>query len=111
MHKYTGSNPIEVEARNDRDIIVQFDSGVSVGEAARLLHGTHNWLGQVMRISCLLSTRESIEGIVDDWEKGRSHLADLEWGPKKGPGRAEACQGRTSSPCCSFGKSSGSVWS
>ena len=51
---------------------------MSVGEAARLLHGTHDWLGQVMRISCLLSTRGSIEGIVDDQEKGRSHLADLE---------------------------------
>ena len=51
---------------------------MSVGEAARLLHGTHDWLGQVVRISCLLSTRESIEGIVDDQERGRSCLADLE---------------------------------
>ena len=83
VHKYTGSNPIEVEVRNDRDIIVQFDHGVSVGEAARLLHGTHDWLGQVMRISCLLPTRESIEGIVDDWEKGRNHLADLEWDQRR----------------------------
>ena len=83
VHKYTGSNPIEVEVRNDRDIIVQFDGGVSVGEAARLLHGTHDWLGQVVRISCLLSTRESIEGIVDDQERGRSHLVDLEWDQRR----------------------------
>ena len=83
VHKYTGSNPIEVEVRNDRDVIVQFDGGVSVGEAARLLHGTHDWLGQVVRISCLLSTRESIEGIVDDRERGRSHLADLEWDQRR----------------------------
>ena len=48
------------------------------GEAARLLHRTHDWLGQVVRISCLLSTRESIEGVVDDREKGRSRLAELE---------------------------------
>ena len=83
VHKYTGSNPIEVEVRNDRDVIVQFDGGVSVGEATRLLHGTHDWLGQVVRISCLLSTRESIEGIVDDRERGRSHLADLEWDQRR----------------------------
>ena len=54
-----------------------------MGEAARLLHGTHDWLGQVVKISCLLSTRESIEGIVDDWEKGRNHLADLEWDQRR----------------------------
>ena len=57
---------------------MQFDGGVSVGEAARLLHGSHDWLGQVVRISCLLSMRESIEGIVDDRERGRSRLVDLE---------------------------------
>ena len=28
VHKYTGSNPIEVKVRNDRDVIVQFDGGV-----------------------------------------------------------------------------------
>ena len=78
MQKYTGKNPIEVEVRNEQDTIVQFDNGVSVGEAARLLHGTHDWLGQVMKISCLLSTRESTEGIVDDREKGRSRLVELE---------------------------------
>ena len=70
VQKYTGKNPIEVEVRNEQDVIVQFDHGVSVGEAARLLHGTHDWLGQIVRISCLLSTRESIEGIVDDRERG-----------------------------------------
>ena len=78
MQKYTGKNPIEVEVRNEQDAIVQFDNGVSMGEAVRLLHGTHDWLGQVMKINCLLSTRESIEGIVDDREKGRSRLAELE---------------------------------
>ena len=31
-----------------------------------------------MKISCLLSTRESIEGIVDDRERGRSRLVELE---------------------------------
>ena len=34
MQKYTGKNLIEVEVRNEQDAIVQFDNGVSVGEAA-----------------------------------------------------------------------------
>ena len=50
VQKYTGKNPIEVEVRNEQDAVVQFDYGVSVGEAARLLHGTHNWLGQVVKL-------------------------------------------------------------
>lgn len=52
--------------------------GISVGEAARLLHGTHAWFGQVAHISCLLSTRESIESIVANRVEGRVRLADLE---------------------------------
>ena len=58
VQKYTGRNPIKVEVRNEQDAIVQFDNGVSMGEAARLLHRTHDWLSQVVKISCLLSTRE-----------------------------------------------------
>ena len=49
-----------------------------MGEAARLLHGTHDWFGQVAQISCLLSTQESIEHIVVDREKDRARLAELE---------------------------------
>ena len=93
MQKYTGKNPIEVEVRNEQDAIVQFDNGVSMGEAARLLHGTHDWLGQVVRISCLLSTRESIEGIVDDREKGRSRLAELGAGSREGSKKNKSVSG------------------
>ena len=49
-----------------------------MGEATRLLHGTHDWFGQVAWISCLLSTQESIEHIVADREEGRARLAELE---------------------------------
>ena len=48
------------------------------GEASRLLHGTHDWFGQVAQISCLLSTWESIENIIADREEGRARLAELE---------------------------------
>ena len=59
-------------------VIIQLEPAVSVGEAASLHHGTHDWFGQVAQISCLLSTREGIEHIVVDREEGRARLAKLE---------------------------------
>ena len=78
VQKYTGSHPVEVEVMNDHEVIIQLEPTVSVGEAARLLHGTHDWFGQVAQISCLLSTRESVKHIVADREEGRVRLAKLE---------------------------------
>ena len=78
VQKYAGSHPVEVEVMNDCDVIIQLEPTVSVGEAARLLHGTHEWFGQVAQISCLLSTQESIEHIVADRVEGRARLAELE---------------------------------
>ena len=78
VQKYAGSHQVEVEVMNDHDVIIQLEPTVSVGEAARLLHGTHDWFGQVAQISCLLSTQESIEHIVADREEGRARLAELE---------------------------------
>ena len=46
VQKYVGSHPIEV--MNDHDVIVQMEPTISVGEAACLLHGTHDWFGQVV---------------------------------------------------------------
>ena len=78
VQKYAGSHPVEVEVMNDHDVIIQLELIVSVGKAARLLHGTHDWFSQVAWISCLLSTWESIENIVVDREEGRARLAELE---------------------------------
>ena len=78
VQKYAGSHPVEVEVMNDHDVIIQLEPTFSLGEAARLLHGTHDWFGQVARISCLLSTQESIEHIITDREEGRAQLAKLE---------------------------------
>ena len=78
VQKYAGSHPVEVEVMNDHDVIIQLEPTVSVGEAARLLHGTHDWFGQVAWISCLLSTQESIEHMAADREEGRARLTELE---------------------------------
>ena len=78
VQKYAGSHPIEVEVMNDHVVIIHLEPTVSVGEAARLLHGTHDWFGQVAQISSLLSTKESIENIVADRAEGRARLAESE---------------------------------
>ena len=78
VQKYAGSHPVEVEVMNNQDVIIQMEPTIPMGEVARLLHGTHDWFGQVAQISCLLSTWESIENIVADREEGRARLADLE---------------------------------
>ena len=78
VQKYAGSHPVEVEVMNDCNVIIKLEPAVSVGEAARLLNGTHDWFSQVAQISCLLSTQESIEHIVADREEGRARLAKLE---------------------------------
>ena len=78
VQKYAGSHPVEVEVMNDHDVIIQLELTVSLGEAARLLHGTHDWFSQVAWISSLLSTWESVENIVADREEGKARLAELE---------------------------------
>ena len=78
VQKYGGSHPVKAEVMNDHDVIIQLEPTVSVGEAARLLYGTHDWFSQVAWISCLLSTQESIEHIVADREEGRARIAELE---------------------------------
>ena len=99
VQKYASSHPVEVEVMNDHDVIIQLEPTVSVGEAARLLHWTHDWLGQVARICCLLSTQESIEHIVTGREEGRARLANLEK-DQHSAGRTRAGKARTGYSRC-----------
>ena len=39
VQKYAGSHPVKVDIMNDCDVIIQLEPTVSVGDAARLLHG------------------------------------------------------------------------
>ena len=79
VQKYAGSHPVEVEVMNDHVMLLSnWSQQFLWGEAARLLHGTNDWFGQVAQISCLLSTQESIEHIVADREEGRARLTKLE---------------------------------
>ena len=78
VQKQTGYHPIDVEVMSNRDAIIELEPKIGVGEVAKLLHGTHEWDGQLAEISCLLSTRRSVVNIVQERENGCARLQQLE---------------------------------
>ena len=56
IQKQTGYHPVDVDVMSDRDAVIDLEPEVRIGEVAQLLHGTHEWDGQLAEISCLLST-------------------------------------------------------
>ena len=63
---------------SERDAIIELEPEVRVGEVAQLLHGTHEWDGQLAEIDCLLSTHRSIVNMVQERENGCARLQQLE---------------------------------
>ena len=63
---------------SERDAIIELEPEVRVGEVAQLLHGTHEWDGQLAEIGCLLSTCRSIVNVVQERENGHARLQQLE---------------------------------
>ena len=63
---------------SERDAIIELEPEVRVGEVAQLLHGTHEWDGQLAEIGCLLSTCRSIVNVVQERENGLARLQQLE---------------------------------
>ena len=78
MQRQTGYHPVDVEVMLDRDAIIELEPKIRVGEVAQLLHGTHEWDGQLAEIGCLLSTSRSIVNIVQERENGHARLQQLE---------------------------------
>ena len=78
MQRQTGYHPVNVEVMSDRDTIIELEPEIRVGEVAQLLHGTHEWDGQLAEIGCLLSTCRSIVNIVQERENGCARLQQLE---------------------------------
>ena len=78
VHGCSGINPVEVEVMMPQDAIVEVEPGKCVGEVAQALHGIHEWKGQVVEISCLLSTHRSVLNIVRECEAGHARLFQLE---------------------------------
>ena len=73
-----GYHPVDVEVISDRYAIFELEPKIRAGEVAQLLHGIHEWDGQLAEIGCLLSTRRSIVNIVQERENGHPRLQQLE---------------------------------
>ena len=78
VQRQTGYHPVNVEIMSDRDAIIELEPKIRVGEVAQLLHGTHEWDGQLAEIGCLLSTHRSVVKIVRERENGCARLQQLE---------------------------------
>ena len=78
VQRHTGNHPVDVDVMSDWDAVIELEPNVRVGEVAQLLHGTHEWDGQPVEISCSLSTRHSIINVVQECKNGHAHLQQLE---------------------------------
>ena len=78
VQRHTGHHPVDVDVMSDWDAVIELEFDVRVGEVAQLLHGTHIWDGQLVVISCLLSTQCSVINVVQECKNGLAHLPHLE---------------------------------
>ena len=78
VQRYTGHHPVDVDVMSDQDAVIELEPDIRVGEVAQLLHSTHEWDGQPVEISCLLSTRRSIINVVQECKNGHACLQQLE---------------------------------
>ena len=74
----SGINLVEVEIMTPQNAIVEVEPHRHMGEVAQTLHGTHEWEGQVVEISCLLSTCRSVLNIVCEYKARHAQLFQLE---------------------------------
>ena len=77
MQRCTGYHPVDVEVMSERDAIIELEPKVRVGEVVQLLHGTHEWDGQLAEIGCLLSTCRSVVNVVQERENGCARFQQL----------------------------------
>ena len=78
VRRHTGHHPVNVDVMSNWDAVIELEPGVRVGEVAQLLHGTHEWDGKPVDISCLLSTRRSVINVVQECKNGCIQLQQLE---------------------------------
>ena len=74
----TGQNPVEVDVMNDHDVIIQMEPDTTVVHAAQVLHNARLWDGQAAKITCLLSSRQSVVNIVHERDHARQRLQRFE---------------------------------
>ena len=74
----TGQNPVEVDVMNDHDTIIQMEPETTIVHAAQALHNARLWDSQATKITCLLSSRQSMVNVVHERDHTRQRLQRLE---------------------------------
>ena len=80
VQQITGCIPVDSEVVTNRDVILEFESPIQLGEATQRLHGIREWNGQLADLGCLLTTRHSIMNVVEERENGQNRLQQLKEG-------------------------------
>ena len=78
VQEVTGTIPVSVEVVTDREAVVSLDKTVPAVGVVRQLHGSLVWGPHHTKVTCLLSSKESIMKIVQDREVARHRLEELE---------------------------------
>ena len=76
--KLTGQNPVEIDVMNDRNAILQMEPETTIVHAAQVLHNARLWDGQAAKITCLLSSRQSVVNMVHERDHAQQWLQWLE---------------------------------
>ena len=78
VQEVTGTVPVSVEIITDTEAVVSLDETVLAVGVAWQLHGSLVWGPHDTKVTCLLSSKDSIMKIIQDWEVARHRLEELE---------------------------------
>ena len=78
VQEVTGTIPVSVEVITDREAVVSLDEAVPAVGVVWQLHGSLVWGPHHTKVTCLLSSKDSIMKIIQDQEVARHRLEELE---------------------------------
>ena len=74
----TGRNPVDIEVFNDCNAIVQMEPEVGVVPVAQALHTSNKWEGFMAEITCLMTLRKNMVGIIKERDDSHHRLQQHE---------------------------------
>ena len=78
VQEVTGTIPVSVKVVTDREAVVSLDKTVPAVGVVWQLHGSLVWGPHHTKVTCLLSSKDSIMKIIQDREVARHRLEELE---------------------------------
>ena len=78
VQEVTGTIPVSVEVVTDREAVVSLDKTVPAVGVVQQLHGSLVWGPHHTKVTCLLSSKDSIMKLIQDREVARHRLEELE---------------------------------